>query len=40
MWLEQKNDTLYNKVEIMGDEIQGMKVRSLWNVMLDISGFV
>jgi hypothetical protein len=28
-WLEQRTDTLYKVIHIMGDELLGMKVRSL-----------
>lgn len=38
--LEQRIDTLYDIVQIMGGEVQGMKVRSPWNAMHNVYGFV
>ena len=35
-WLEQRIDTLYDTVQIMGDEVQG----AIWDVMLNIFGFL
>lgn len=40
MAITKNRHTLYDIVQIMGDEVQGMKVRSHEDVMLDISGFV